>query len=168
MTWKPTSRFLDEKPPGAPSVDAAPPAEPVGASEAALRDLRGTKAVPEAFIQNKAGTLWGTEGDLILAHLIYQHFKRSAGGAKVKPPNWAAWSNEIRELRERLNQPASALTEVFERAAAADDWGRRILSPGQLGRHWEQLIGLVPTPPTQPPDPPDPPQGEPHGTDKRQ
>lgn len=102
--------------------------------------LAKVKQVPGAFIQDPPGEHWGSREDLLLAHLIYHHVKRVA--PRLNPPDWAAWADALRLMREDGMGDVAHLTRIFELACAHPVWGRKILSPAALRRHWVALVQL--------------------------
>lgn len=56
-----------------------------------------------------------------------------------KPPNFDAWADEIRLMRERDGRTVAEIRELFAWANADSFWKANILSPAKLRQKWDTL-----------------------------
>lgn len=57
----------------------------------------------------------------------------------AKPPNWDAWSDDVRLMREIDKHEHREICELFSWASKDSFWCRNILSPSKLREKWDQL-----------------------------
>ena len=58
---------------------------------------------------------------------------------KFKEPNFKAWANEVRLMRERDDRTHREMCELLQWAHSIPFWRGNILSPGKLREHWDRL-----------------------------
>ncbi|MFC3457228.1 hypothetical protein [Massilia haematophila] len=58
---------------------------------------------------------------------------------KFKEPNFKAWANEVRLMRERDGCTHREICELFQWAHTIPFWRGNILSPAKLREHWDRL-----------------------------
>lgn len=92
---------------------------------------------PDAAIQSPKGDKWGTSDDLKAAEWLFSKVRVVAPTAQE--PNWPAWSNDIRLMRNALNCSHHDICEVFKWANADHFWQTNVLSPAKLREKWETL-----------------------------
>lgn len=80
---------------------------------------------------------WGTDDDHKAARFIFG--KVRLVDQTAKEPNWPAWANEIRLMREQDNRTHREICELFEWANQDQFWRANVLSPGKLRDKWTQL-----------------------------
>lgn len=105
------------------------------------------KRHPEASVYSAKKRQWGSHDDLTCAQWIWKKiaslYERAAetDGELVRPkePNWTAWANEIRLMREQDNRTHKQICELFSRANRDSFWCRNILSPSKLREKWDEL-----------------------------
>jgi hypothetical protein len=95
------------------------------------------KVNPDAAISSPKGDKWGTAEDLKAAEWIYQ--KILVVRPNTKTPNWAAWANDIRLMRQSDNHTHSAICQLFKWANQDSFWYCNILSPAKLREKWDTL-----------------------------
>lgn len=57
----------------------------------------------------------------------------------AKQPNFTAWANEVRLMRERDGRTHKEICELFKWAHSDSFWRQNILSPTKLRDHWDRL-----------------------------
>lgn len=90
---------------------------------------------------------WGTAGDLNFAKWFYgtivELHERAAeyDGMVSRPrePNWLAWSNETRQLREKQGCSHQQMQDMVERIQRDQFWCPKIQSPTTLRSKWPDL-----------------------------
>jgi len=94
----------------------------------------------EAAIHARQGKrlLWGTAEDLQLAQQMAAGVQ-AMQGEHYRAPNWAAWANEIRLMRERDRREPRHIAALFAFANQDGFWQANILSPDALRRQWGKL-----------------------------
>ncbi|RRW77646.1 hypothetical protein EGJ48_03615 [Pantoea dispersa] len=92
---------------------------------------------PDAAIQSPKGDKWGTSDDLKAAEWIFTKVRIVAPTAQE--PNWPAWSNDIRLMRNALKCSHHDICEVFKWANADHFWQTNVMSPAKLREKWETL-----------------------------
>ncbi|EBQ9003873.1 helix-turn-helix domain-containing protein [Salmonella enterica subsp. enterica serovar Blockley] len=105
------------------------------------------KRHPDAVVYSAKKRQWGSHDDLTCAQWIWKKiaslYERAAetDGELVRPkePNWMAWANEIRLMREQDNRTHKQICELFSRANRDSFWCRNILSPSKLREKWDEL-----------------------------
>ncbi|MBD2816516.1 replication protein [Xenorhabdus sp. Flor] len=92
---------------------------------------------PDAVISTPSGNKWGTADDLKAADWIYQ--KVLVVRPNTKTPNWAAWANDIRLMRQSDNRTHAEICRLFKWANQDSFWYCNILSPAKLREKWDTL-----------------------------
>ncbi|EAQ4012608.1 hypothetical protein DOQ63_22790 [Salmonella enterica subsp. enterica serovar Corvallis] len=90
---------------------------------------------PDAAIQS--GAKWGTSEDLRCAEWLFAVVQSISSSAKQ--PNYAAWANDIRLMRERDNRTHKEIAALFRWACDDDFWKGNVLCPSTLREKWTQL-----------------------------
>lgn len=80
---------------------------------------------------------WGTTDDHQAARYIFDGVRRVAPSAK--DPNWDAWANDIRLMREQDGHDHRAICAMFRWANHDGFWASNILSPATLREKWVKL-----------------------------
>jgi hypothetical protein len=102
---------------------------------------------PDAVVYSPANRQWGTAEDLRCAEWIhrqivklYEQAAESDGEVTLpREPNWAAWANDIRLMRQRDGRSHRQICEMFGRANRDTFWRRNVLSPAKLREKWDEL-----------------------------
>ncbi|PHM37155.1 replication protein [Xenorhabdus innexi] len=92
---------------------------------------------PDAAISTPKGDKWGTAEDLKAAEWIYE--KILVARPNTKTPNWAAWANDIRLMRQADNRTHAEICHLFKWANQDSFWYCNILSPAKLREKWDTL-----------------------------
>jgi phage replication O-like protein O len=92
---------------------------------------------PDAATQSPKGDKWGTADDLKAAEWLFTKVRVVAPTAQE--PNWPAWSNDIRLMRNALECSHHEICEVFKWANADHFWQTNVMSPAKLREKWETL-----------------------------
>lgn len=58
---------------------------------------------------------------------------------RAKAPNWPAWANDIRLMREQDRRSYDEIAELFRWANKHPFWKQNILSPATLRKQWDRL-----------------------------
>lgn len=58
---------------------------------------------------------------------------------RAKQPNFTAWADEVRLMRERDGRTHREMCELFQWAHTDSFWRQNILSPTKLREHWDKL-----------------------------
>ncbi|MBE9969118.1 replication protein [Citrobacter freundii] len=90
---------------------------------------------PEAAIQS--GTKWGNSEDLRCAEWLFDVVQSISSSARK--PNYAAWANDIRLMRERDNRTHKEIATLFKWACEDKFWKGNVLCPSTLREKWTQL-----------------------------
>lgn len=90
---------------------------------------------PDAAIQS--GAKWGTSEDLRCAEWLFDVVQSISSSARK--PNYAAWANDIRLMRERDNRTHKDIAVLFRWACDDDFWKGNVLCPSTLREKWTQL-----------------------------
>lgn len=90
---------------------------------------------PEAAIQS--GTKWGNSEDLRCAEWLFTMVQSISPTAKK--PNYAAWANDIRLMRERDDRTHYEIAALFKWACNDKFWKGNVLCPATLRDKWTQL-----------------------------
>lgn len=90
---------------------------------------------PEAAIQS--GTKWGNSEDLRCAEWLFTMVQSISPSAKN--PNFAAWANDIRLMRERDDRTHYEIAALFKWACNDKFWKGNVLCPATLRDKWTQL-----------------------------
>jgi hypothetical protein len=90
---------------------------------------------PDAAIQS--GAKWGPSEDLRCAEWLFAVVRSISSSAKQ--PNYAAWSNDIRLMRERDNRTHKEIATLFKWACEDKFWKGNVLCPSTLREKWTQL-----------------------------
>lgn len=89
----------------------------------------------DAAIQS--GNKWGTAEDLTAAEWMFDTVKTIAPSARK--PNFAAWANDIRLMRERDNRNHRDMCVLFKWACQDSFWSGNVLCPATLRDKWTTL-----------------------------
>ncbi|MEA5104717.1 replication protein [Pantoea sp. S18] len=92
---------------------------------------------PDAAIQSPKGDKWGTADDLKAAEWMFCKVVTVAPTAQE--PNWPAWSNDIRLMRNALSVSHHEICELFKWANADHFWQTNVMSPAKLREKWDTL-----------------------------
>ncbi|KJV49640.1 hypothetical protein VH86_03910 [Pantoea sp. BL1] len=92
---------------------------------------------PDAAIQSPKGDKWGTSDDLKAAEWIFT--KVIVVSPTAQEPNWPAWSNDIRLMRNALKCTHHEICEVFKWANTDAFWQTNVMSPAKLREKWDTL-----------------------------
>lgn len=90
---------------------------------------------PEAAIQS--GTKWGNSEDLRCAEWLFDVVQSISSSARK--PNYAAWANDIRLMRERDHRTHKQIATLFKWACEDSFWKGNVLCPSTLREKWTQL-----------------------------
>ncbi|EHM46042.1 replication protein [Yokenella regensburgei] len=90
---------------------------------------------PEAAIQS--GTKWGNSEDLRCAEWLFEVVQSISSSARK--PNYAAWANDIRLMRERDQRTHKEIATLFKWACEDKFWKGNVLCPSTLREKWTQL-----------------------------
>lgn len=96
---------------------------------------------PDAAIQTPKGDKWGTADDLKAARWIYS--KVIVVAPTAKEPYWAAWSNDIRLMRNALQITHHEICELFKWANTDQFWQTNVMSPAKLREKWDTLTAQM-------------------------
>ncbi|MDU5839610.1 MAG: replication protein [Pantoea sp.] len=92
---------------------------------------------PDAAVHSPKGDKWGTSDDLLAAQWIFSRVQVITPTAQQ--PNWPAWANDIRLMRDSLKVSHREICEVFTWANGNQFWQTNILSPSKLRKQWATL-----------------------------
>lgn len=92
---------------------------------------------PDAAIQSPKGDKWGTADDLKAAEWMF--CKVVIVAPTAQQPNFPAWSNDIRLMRNALNVSHHEICELFKWANADHFWQTNVMSPAKLREKWDTL-----------------------------
>ena len=92
---------------------------------------------PDAAVRSPRGDKWGTADDLLAAQWIFSRVQVITPTAQQ--PNWPAWANDIRLMRDSLKVSHREICEVFTWANGNQFWQTNILSPSKLRKQWATL-----------------------------
>lgn len=106
-------------------------------SDESSDDHSGGVSLPDDGKAIQSSTKWGTADDLAAAEWMFGQVLAIA--PKAKKPNYAAWANEIRLMRERDGKQHREMCELFRWACQDSFWSGNILCPVSLRRKWDQL-----------------------------
>ncbi|MBE8598096.1 replication protein [Xenorhabdus sp. BG5] len=95
------------------------------------------KVNSDAAVSSPKGDKWGTAEDLTAAEWIFRKVKTVRPNAKE--PNWAAWANDIRLMRQLDNHTHADICHLFKWANKDSFWYCNILSPAKLREKWDTL-----------------------------
>ncbi|MDR5867275.1 hypothetical protein [Halomonas koreensis] len=98
---------------------------------------RPPKERPDAAIQNRSASQWGTADDLALAEWMAARVDALPGGTERR--SMAAWANEIRLMRERDGRELRHIRALFAWANRDEFWQVNIRSPRKLRAQWKPL-----------------------------
>ena len=98
--------------------------------------MSGQKS-PDGGEEEKKKKYHGEEGDYEVAREIYK--KVVVVNQTVKEPNWDAWANEVRLMREIDGRGYIEILRVFDFANRDPFWSGNILSPGGVRRFYPTL-----------------------------
>lgn len=105
------------------------------------QSLKKPKKKPVKTLQqaatSPAGRLRADPEDLAVARWLHERVRRIVPDARE--PNWLAWGNEVRLMRERDGRTVGQIQELFAWANADGFWAANVLSPRKLRERWEQL-----------------------------
>lgn len=92
---------------------------------------------PDAAIQSPKGDKWGTADDLKAAEWMF--CKVVIVAPTAQEPNWPAWSNDIRLMRNAMKVSHHEICELFKWANADHFWQTNVMSPAKLREKWGTL-----------------------------
>jgi hypothetical protein len=103
---------------------------------------------PEAAIFDTDKKHWGTADDLEFARWFYAsivelHEKAAEFDGMIsrpEEPDWAAWANEVRQLREEQGCDHAQMRRLVERIQGDPFWCRRIRNLKPLREKWTDLV----------------------------
>ncbi|RPE02967.1 Replication protein O [Candidatus Pantoea deserta] len=119
---------------------------------------------PEAAVHSQKGDKWGTADDLLAAQWIFSRVQVITPTAQQ--PNWPAWANDIRLMRDSLKTSHREICEVFTWANGNQFWQTNILSPSKLRKQWATLKAQMSQPVRNAPSSSQ--QQVPHWNDRRE
>jgi hypothetical protein len=96
---------------------------------------------PDAAIQTPKGDKWGTADDLKAAEWIFE--KVQGVSPTAQKPNWPAWANDIRLMRNALQITHIELCRVFLWANKDRFWQTNVMSPSKLRAQWDTLTAQM-------------------------
>lgn len=94
-------------------------------------------AHPDAVIYTPGGKSWGTQGDLDCATWIFERVKII--NPTQREPNWTAWANDVRLMRQIDGFTHKQICQLFKRANLDKFWRTNILCPSKLREKWDVL-----------------------------
>lgn len=92
---------------------------------------------PDSVVQSKNGKHWGTQIDLDSAKHVFDCV--SGRTMDTREPNWAAWANEFRLMRERDHRKPEHIAQLFKFANEHYFWSTVVLSPANLRKNWVKI-----------------------------
>lgn len=98
---------------------------------------KGAAADPQREQAGEKRKVYGTEEDHALARRIFDSVKVVVPSAKE--PNWDAWANAIRLMREQDERTHDEIWTTFDWANRDTFWRANVLSPATLRDRWNQL-----------------------------
>ena len=119
---------------------------------------------PDAAVHSPKGDKWGTADDLLAAQWIFSRVQVITPTAQQ--PNWPAWANDIRLMRDSLKVSHREICEVFTWANGNQFWQTNILSPSKLRKQWATLKAQMSQPARNAPSSSQ--QQIPHWNDRRE
>lgn len=119
---------------------------------------------PDAAVHSPKGDKWGTADDLLAAQWIFSRVQVITPTAQQ--PNWPAWANDIRLMRDSLKVSHREICEVFTWANGNQFWQTNILSPSKLRKQWASLKAQMSQPARNAPSSSQ--QQIPHWNDRRE
>lgn len=119
---------------------------------------------PDAAVHSPKGDKWGTAEDLLAAQWIFS--KVQVITPTAQQPNWPAWANDIRLMRDALKVSHREICEVFTWANGNQFWQTNILSPSKLRKQWATLSAQMSQPARNAPSSSQ--QQVPHWNDRRE
>ena len=119
---------------------------------------------PDAAIHSPKGDKWGNADDLLAAQWIFSRVQVITPTAQQ--PNWPAWANDIRLMRDSLKVSHREICEVFTWANGNQFWQTNILSPSKLRKQWATLKAQMSQPARNAPSSSQ--QQIPHWNDRRE
>lgn len=119
---------------------------------------------PEAAVHSPKGDKWGTADDLLAAQWLFSRVQVITPTAQQ--PNWPAWANDIRLMRDSLKVSHREICEVFTWANGNQFWQTNILSPSKLRKQWATLKAQMSQPARNAPSSSQ--QQIPHWNDRRE
>lgn len=119
---------------------------------------------PDAAVHSPKGDKWGTADDLLAAQWLFSRVQVITPTAQQ--PNWPAWANDIRLMRDSLKVSHREICEVFTWANGNQFWQTNILSPSKLRKQWATLKAQMSQPARNAPSSSQ--QQIPHWNDRRE
>lgn len=119
---------------------------------------------PDAAVHSPKGDKWGTADDLLAAQWIFSRVQVITPTAQQ--PNWPAWANDIRLMRDSLKVSHREICEIFTWANGNQFWQTNILSPSKLRKQWATLKAQMSQPARNAPSSSQ--QQIPHWNDRRE
>ncbi|WP_318559563.1 replication protein [Providencia stuartii] len=93
---------------------------------------------PDAVVSSPKGNKWGNADDLKAAQWIYSQVLIVSPA--TNEPNWAAWSNDVRLMRQLDGHTHHDICKMFKWANMDSFWCSNILSPAKLREKWPTLV----------------------------
>lgn len=136
------------KPEGCPSPSPSPSpngeiknnvaaAHPDIALERRQKDL---DAIEEKLVQDpveKPRKHYGSDEDMTAARWMFDMVRKV--NATAREPNWNAWANDVRLMREIDGRTHHEICELFKWVTKDNFWCGNVQSPGKLREKWDQL-----------------------------
>lgn len=103
---------------------------------------------PEAAIFDAEKKLWGTADDLdfaqwFFASIVELHEKAAEFDGMIsrpEEPDWTAWANEVRQLRDEQGCDHAQMRRLVERIQGDQFWCRRVRDLKSLREKWTDLV----------------------------
>ncbi len=95
------------------------------------------KVKPDAAVSSEKGDKWGNAEDLKAAQWIYE--KVLIVSPTAKEPNWSAWANDVRLMRQLDGHTHQDICRMFKWANRDSFWCSNVLSPAKLREKWDTL-----------------------------
>lgn len=94
-------------------------------------------AHPDAAIYTPSGKSWGSQSDLDCAAWIFDRVKII--NPTQREPNWTAWANDIRLMRQIDGFTHKQICKLFKHANQDKFWRTNVLCPSKLREKWDTL-----------------------------
>lgn len=91
----------------------------------------------DAVVCSPKGNKWGNADDLKAAQWIYSQVLIVS--PSTKEPNWSAWANDIRLMRQLDGHTHQDICRMFKWANRDSFWCSNVLSPAKLREKWDTL-----------------------------
>ncbi|MGF7537092.1 replication protein [Providencia rettgeri] len=93
---------------------------------------------PDAVVSSPKGNKWGNADDLKAAQWIYSQVLIVSPA--TNEPNWAAWANDVRLMRQLDGRTHQDICRMFKWANKDSFWCSNVLSPAKLREKWPTLV----------------------------